>query len=238
MAIQLEEATTAGTPVLKRKQIGEQFAGAVIKFEMRQIVKDGKPQVKDNGKPRNELVVYLQTVSSTMRAGLGDSIAVPAAGTIVRAILKGGAFGQWIESKNQLGRPVQVGDLFTMDTTHAEIYQGVGSPTGQKLTTDDEATAFLSDPTKRDLTVAWRGNLALRAAGAEHDAIVRAAEAAYMSLKDSIQLEEPSAPATPQGDPFATPPPVTPAAAPVAVEQAAPSVPAPAPAADPFAGLG
>ena len=58
------------------------------------------PIVKPNGKHAQELVVTCLTLpNTTSPAGLGDDESVPEPGTIVRLILKGKAFGDWIEAK-------------------------------------------------------------------------------------------------------------------------------------------
>ena len=100
--IELEEPTRGtSTPVVKRQRIGERFVGAVIRTEQRDQTKmvDGvrTPVLKPNGKARQELIVHCLTMpTNTAEVALGDDHHVPEAGEVVRLILKGKAFGDWI----------------------------------------------------------------------------------------------------------------------------------------------
>ena len=66
MTITLEEAGTTRTPVLRRKRIGEEFVGALVRTTQRDVLKrddatgTDRPVLKANGKPRQELVVTLK----------------------------------------------------------------------------------------------------------------------------------------------------------------------------------
>ena len=164
MTITLEEAGTTRTPVLRRKRIGEEFVGALVRTTQRDVLKrddatgTDRPVLKANGKPRQELVVTLVTISSTMAAGLGEEVAVPEPGDIVRSILKGGGFGQWIEA-NGLLKPRQVGDIVTLTSEWGQAYDAHGAPTGDKLTTQAQLDAV---PRERSLGV--YGSVAIRRA--------------------------------------------------------------------------
>lgn len=189
MAIILEEQGTTRTPVLRRKRIGEEFVGALVRTAQRDILKrdsDGvdRPVLKSNGKPRQELVVTLVTISSTMAAGLGEEVAVPAPGDIVRTILKGGGFGQWIEAAGLL-KPRHVGDVVTITSEWGQAYSATGEPQGDKLTTQAQLDAV---PRERSLGV--YGNLTIRRASPAEQAWVAQAEAAYMESQPAIALDD------------------------------------------------
>ncbi len=231
MPIELDgPGTGSGAPVLKRGVIGETFVGAVVNMEQRDMLKEDRPVLKENGKPRQELVVHLLTMGTDMRAGLGDISAVPAPGEVVRLILKGGGFGQWIEAKAEisrsLGRGIQVGDVCYVDTTNAVRYQSTGAHSELgNITTQVELDQYYATSEAyrgRQESLGFRGQLKLRPAKPEEAGVVVDAEAAYASLKAGppIELEQapPPAPAPQAAAPAPQPAP------------AAPPAPAPAPA--------
>ena len=192
MAIALDQETTGGTPVLKRRDIGQRFRGAVIKFENRDLLKDDKPVLKDNGKPKQELVVHLLAIKSTMPAGIGGEEAPPEEGDIVRVILRGGGYGQWIDALKTLPRVVHVGDILDMDTTHAVRFMSSGDfrELGQ-FTTSEEIAAYKQGDEwmNRKETLGYRGSLSIRIPTDEEGDIVTKAEAAYHRLnKETIAL--------------------------------------------------
>jgi hypothetical protein len=138
--ITLEEARAPGYPVVKRTALGQTFRGAIIKSESRDRLKRGddgtmKPIVKDNGKHAQEMVVTCLTLPGTNSpAGLGEDESVPEPGDVVRLILKGKAFGDWIESKRNLpGGTVAVGDVVSQTTTMAQVYDANGNATGAEI---------------------------------------------------------------------------------------------------------
>lgn len=190
MPITLEEAGTTRSPVLRRKRIGEEFVGALVRTTQRDVLKrddatgTDRPVLKANGKPRQELVVELVTISSTMAAGLGDDVATPEPGDIVRCILKGGGFGQWIEANGAL-RPRQVGDIVTISSEWGQAYDAHGAPTGDKLTTQAQLDAV---PRERSLGV--YGNVAIRRATAAEADWVAKAEAAYHDAQPVVVLDD------------------------------------------------
>lgn len=191
MAISLDQDRPAGLPVVKRQRIGETFVGAVVRTTQRDVQKtvDGKTVtvLKDNGKARQELVVTcLALPGTTAQAGLGDSNAVPAAGDKVRLILKGGAFGDWITAKNELGQ-LQVGDIVTQVTDVAQAYDANGAPKGPKMTEQAQIDAL-----PRTTTVGIYGPLTLRRATADEQSWVTAAETAYTETRDAISLDTPA----------------------------------------------
>lgn len=192
MTITLEEAGTTRTPVLRRKRIGEEFAGALVRTTQRDVLKrddatgTDRPALKANGKPRQELVVTLVTISSTMAAGLGEDVAVPEPGDIVRSILKGGGFGQWIEASGLL-KPRQVGDIVTLTSEWGQAYDAHGAPTGDKLTTQAQLDAV---PRERSLGV--YGSVAIRRATPAETEWVTAAETAYHDAQPVVVLDDDS----------------------------------------------
>ena len=192
MTITLEEAGTTRTPVLRRKRIGEEFVGALVRTTQRDVLKrddatgTDRPVLKANGKPRQELVVTLVTISSTMAAGLGEEVAVPEPGDVVRSILKGGGFGQWIEA-NGLLKPRQVGDIVTLTSEWGQVYSAAGDPTGDKLTTQAQLDAV---PRERSLGV--YGSVAIRRATPAETEWVTAAETAYHDAQPVVVLDDDS----------------------------------------------
>ena len=192
MTITLEEAGTTRTPVLRRKRIGEEFVGVLVRTTQRDVLKrddatgTDRPVLKANGKPRQELVVTLVTISSTMAAGLGEEVAVPEPGDIVRSILKGGGFGQWIEA-NGLLKPRQVGDIVTLTSEWGQAYDAHGAPTGDKLTTQAQLDAV---PRERSLGV--YGSVAIRRATPAETEWVTAAETAYHDAQPVVVLDDDS----------------------------------------------
>lgn len=192
MTITLEEAGTTRTPVLRRKRIGEEFIGALVRTTQRDVLRrddatgTDRPALKANGKPRQELVVTLVTISSTMAAGLGEEVAVPEPGDIVRSILKGGGFGQWIEA-NGLLKPRQVGDIVTLTSEWGQAYDAHGAPTGDKLTTQAQLDAV---PRERSLGV--YGSVAIRRATPAETEWVAAAETAYHDAQPVVVLDDDS----------------------------------------------
>lgn len=194
--ITLEEPRAAGTPVVKRTALGQTFNGAVLKAESRDRLKRGadgtmEPIVKPNGKHAQEMVITCLTLpATTAPAGLGDDESVPEPGTIVRLILKGKAFGDWIEAKKTLpGNAVAVGDVITQITVTAQVYDAQGNPSGGEIT--DQAA--VNEARTRGRSVGIYGPLTVRAPkdGSEW---TDKAIAAYRSLQAPIPAEEVTAP--------------------------------------------
>lgn len=172
-------------PVIRRQRIGETFIGALVKApEARDILKDGKPVLKENGKPRQELVVTLVTMpGTTMEAGSSDDIHLPAPGDIVRTILRGKAYGSHIDADNALpGRTV--GDVYTLTSDFGQKYDANGAPSGGELKTQAEL-----DAVPRGVTLGVYGSLTIRRANPDEAPWVAQAEAAYHSLKQGIALD-------------------------------------------------
>ena len=190
MPIQLEEERQPGLPVVKRTALGQKFFGAVVKVDQRDRRKlddNGNlvTMVKDNGKARQELVVTTMVLpGTTAPVGLGDDEHVPEPEELVRFILKGQSFADWIQLKKDLDRPIQVGDIMTHVTDTAQMYDANGKPTGKEITTQEELLAV-----PRGRSVGVYGTLGLRAPkdGSEW---TEKAEKAYYSLKESIPAED------------------------------------------------
>lgn len=187
--ITLEEPRAAGYPVVKRTALGQTFVGAVIKAESRDRMKtengELKPIIKANGKHAQELVVTaLALPGTTAPAGLGDHESVPEPGDIVRLILKGKAFGDWIEAKNALpGGSVAVGDVVTQTTAVAQVYDPSGNPTGGEITDQ----AGIDAARVKGRSVGIYGPLTLKVSD---DPMWEAkAVEAYNSLKDRVSVE-------------------------------------------------
>lgn len=185
MPITLEEPRWASTPVLNNRAIGEEYVGGVIKFESRQQQDaDRNLKFKDNGKPLTELIVWLYTVRSTMEAGIGGTDQVPEPGAIVRAILKGKTFSQWIDEKDKLYRGIQVGDKVRLTTDVGIPYRGK-TPAGAELRTNEQIAEFKQtrDWIDRKVTLGMYGPVQIRAAGADDAALVADCEQAYHQMK-------------------------------------------------------
>lgn len=178
MAIELDEPRRAGSPVVKKNRIGETFRGAIIKYEQRPIKKDGEVVMNERtGKPKQEMVVHCMALAGTTAfAGIGDENGVPAPGTVVRLILRGGAFSAWIDArKDHRGGKLVVGDIITQSTEYAQAYDAYGQPKGGRII--DQASV---DALPRSVTTGFYGPLTL----AENDSpeLVAQTEAEYHKL--------------------------------------------------------
>lgn len=190
MPIQLEEERKPGLPVVKRTALQQTFNGAVLKVDQRDRLKRDEvtgamvPVLKAGNKVRQELVVTCMTLpGTTAPVGLGETEEVPQPEQIVRLILKGKAFGDWIEAKAALGRPVQVGDIVTQVTDRAQVYDAQGNPSGAEIT--DQATI---NAVPRGKSIGIYGPITLREPKAGSEWITKA-EAAYHSMHESISAE-------------------------------------------------
>lgn len=200
MAIELEGQRTQGAPVLKRSEIGEVFTGGIIKFEQRDDLKfnpetgENERQIKPNGKAKQEMVVTLRTIESTMGASIGDVSTTPAEGDTVRLILSKGAFGSWIDAvdafRGKAGRGLNVGDVLSMNTTHAEVYSRTPPYKQQgEVKTAEEVAAFRDGGGADKSTLGWRGLLVINAPTVAQLAVVDECEREYMALRDAIAAQ-------------------------------------------------
>lgn len=189
MAIQLEEERKPGLPVVKRTALQQKFHGAVLRVDQRDRLKrddvtgEMTPIVKAGGKVRQELVITCLTLpGTTSPVGLGDNEFVPEPEELVRLILKGKAFSDWIQAKADLGRPVQVGDIVSQVTDRAQAYDAQGNVSGAEIT--DQATI---NNLPRGKTVGIYGPITLREAKAGSEWIAKA-EAAYHAMREPIAV--------------------------------------------------
>jgi hypothetical protein len=190
MPIQLEEERKPSTPVVKRTALGQKFNGAVLRVDQRDRLKKDDatgqmvPILKPNGAARQELVVTCMTLpGTTAPAGIGEVEGVPEPEDVVRLILKGKAFGDWIEAKNNLGRGIQVGDIVTQITDRAQVYDAQGNASGPELT--DQAAV---NAVPRGRSVGIYGPVTLRAPKEGSDWVAKA-ETAYHSLRQPILVD-------------------------------------------------
>jgi len=188
-AIILDEPAPNASPVVKRTKLGERFIGALVNKEQRAMLRDGEPMLKPDGRPRYELVVTLVTMpGTTAPAGIKDTVGVPEPGDIVRMILRGKAYGDFIEATNALTPKSQVGDIVEQITDSAQVYDAAGVAAGRPITTQAEL-----DAVPRQKTVGIYGPITVRRAlpaEAEH---VTQAEAAYRAAA-AIVLDVDNAP--------------------------------------------
>lgn len=195
MAISLDDGARTSTPVVKRTKIAELFLGAVVKTEQRNVLRDGAEVLNDRtGKPRQELVVTcLALPGTTAVAGIKDTTAVPAPGDTVRLILRGGAFGQWIEARRgHRGGQLHVGDVVRQVVDHAQAYDAAGAKRGGQIT--DQAAV---DALPRGVTVGFYGPITLHEP--KDPAWVQRAEQAHQQAT-AIVLDD--APASAAADVF------------------------------------
>jgi hypothetical protein len=177
MRIPIDTERTPGTPILRRRKIGERFRGAVIHYEQRdQRNADGVTRTKPDGKTAKELIVHLLTIRSTMPVGRRDDEWTPAEGEQVRLILTGGAWGQWIEAANGITGGVCRGDVVDLTTTYAEFYNGEGPAVGKSV---DEAE--IDQARRKNRTIGYRGDLTITAATDED--IVERCKAVYETMR-------------------------------------------------------
>ena len=128
---------------------------------------------------------------------LGDDESVPEPGTIVRLILKGKAFGDWIEAKRSLpGGSIAVGDMVTQTTTVAQVYDASGNPSGPEIS--DQAAVDAARQKGRSIGI--YGPLTLTEADDASVWTGRAVEA-YKAMQQRPVAES-------AGDPYADVPPM------------------------------
>lgn len=204
MAIPLGNSRGPGLPVLKRRTFGELFDGGIVDMYTRDLMRDGKIEYRDDNKPKQELVITVRTITSSMVASIGDTEAVPAEGDLVRIIVNRGAYRDWINANRKfeeaLKRGLQVGDVVRMTTTHAIRYPAMHNSDGPRpelgpLNSIEDLNLWAEQnppvpgrPAKE--TLGWRGDIRIRPAAAEEANLVLACEQAYLDLKERIALTE------------------------------------------------
>lgn len=178
----VQDTPGAGTryPVVKRTEIGQHFIGAYVTHEQRGRLKDDQPRLNAKGKQSQELVVHVVTMpGTTSPAGLGDDVVVPEAGDIVRLIINGLTFSQWIEQQKALKGVQRAGDVIEFTTTSAQAYNSDGSPKGPKITDQAQVVALRMKGT----TVGVYGDLVVRACTTSELPWVHKADEALATLK-------------------------------------------------------
>lgn len=198
-----DDVQRTSTPVVKRQKIGDKFVGAIVRFEQRDVMKKNEktgllePSLKPNGKAKQELVVTCVAMpKTTSPAGIGDHTKVPEPGDIVRLILRGGAFGDWIEArKSHRNGGLRVGDVVVQTVEFAQAYHADGTPKGGKIT--DQATA---DEVPRNTAIGFYGPLTLHEPKPDGAEWVAKAEEAHREA-NAIQLA-PAAGAVDDDEPF------------------------------------
>lgn len=174
-----------GLPVVKRTAIGQTFVGALVAVEQRDVLKEGQRVVKDNGKARQELVLTVMAMpGTTAPAGIGDTTAVPNPGDLVRVILRGAAFGQWIEARKTHGQ-LETGDVVTQTTEYGQAYNAEGQPSGPKLTTQAEC-----DAVPRSKSLGIYGSLTLRKPQPAEATWAQQADAAYHARQQQTPIAD------------------------------------------------
>lgn len=187
MTIELPDAGTSSTPVIKSQKIGEVARVALVRWEQRPMKRDGVEVINPRtGKPRHEMIVHgLALAGTTAQAGIGERQEVPTPGTPVRFILRGGGFGQWIEArKAHRNGKLCVGDVVVRTIEFAQAYDAQGAPKGSRITSQAEV-----DKLPRSTTIGFYGPINLEASADE--AMVAAAEAAYRAWQDNQRTELP-----------------------------------------------
>ena len=133
MAIELQDNARASFPVLRHQRIGELAQLAIIKTEQRdrlarnpatqQLEKIASGTRADGSiKYKQELVVHaIALPGTTMQFKVGDEFVTPNAGDRLRLILKGLAYGRFIEArKAHRGGKLNVGDVLITGTDQAQ----------------------------------------------------------------------------------------------------------------------
>jgi hypothetical protein len=190
MGIALEGERKAAWPVVKRTALGEKFFGAIVQVEQRPRLRKDEatgqmvPLLKPGGAARQELVVTcLALPGTTSPVALGEDEHVPVPGDVVRLILKGKSFADWIQTKVDLGRPVNVGDIITQVTDSAQQYDAQGNASGPEIT--DQAAL---NAVPRGRSVGIYGPVTVRAPKPNSEWVTKAEEA-YRASQEPIVAE-------------------------------------------------
>jgi hypothetical protein len=171
MPIEDDTVRPSSSPVLTRTAIGQHFIGVTCAFAKPRdrkktdpVTHELVPIVKPNGKIAQELVVTLLTMpGTTMPTGKIGEHRTPIEGEVVRAILKGKSYGDWIDAETAFGKKIGVGYIVEWTVDRAQTYDENGNPVGPELTTQAEC-----DAVPRARTLGFYGPLTVRTAvGAE-----------------------------------------------------------------------
>jgi len=198
-SIPLDTERGPSTPVLKRKRIGEEFVGMVVEQKLRDHrTMAGVVVMKADGvTPKQEQMLTVVTISSTMVVGLGQEEHTATPGEVVRIIFASGGLSTWIDTKDAFkrsaGRGLNVGDVVTLSHTYAEVYAGAGSkPTN--VATQEEADRYRAQGRQ----IGYRGPVVVRqptaaegAAWAEQVFAARAATVAAPAISVDVYDDAP-----------------------------------------------
>jgi hypothetical protein len=187
MAIELQDQTRTTYPVLRHQLIGELAQLAIIKTEERDrlarnpatdqlekipngINRDGQPKFKQ------ELVIHaIAMPGTTMEVKQGEEFICPQPGDRVRLILKGLAFGRFLDArKTHRAGKLYVGDLLITGTDQAQVYDATGKPKGEPIRDQQQALKI-----PRGQTVGYYGPIEL--AEPTDPQWVNAAEEAFLA---------------------------------------------------------
>ena len=187
MPIAEEAPGVARYPVVRRSTIGERFVGAYVMHKSRPILKDGAEVInKATGKARHEMIVHaLVMPGSTITVGNADSHTTPEPGDVVRLILKGKSFGQWIDGLNAMKGVQRAGDIVEMTIDQAQQYDSDGGLKGGAIHTQAEA-----DKVPRGVTLGFYGPLTLRAATATEMPWIVKADEAYAAIASGRTVDD------------------------------------------------
>jgi len=176
-----------GIPFIKvTRHIGQRIVGGLVDEEMRQQQKwvNGKAEglrFKDDGKPAWELVLTLLVMPGSSAVVVdrdsGDDVPVEA-GQLVRVIISGFKWGQYIEARNALGKDnnPRTGDLFAQTFKTCSIDNGRGGR--EVLVTQEQVNAAKL----ADKVVGKDAEILVRRPGPEHTAIVEQCNAKRAEL--------------------------------------------------------
>lgn len=149
MGIELESART-GTPGVRLTAIGDSVVVAVV--DVRQVpwteFGTGEPKIGKDGKPRTQDRVVGLVVKGNAVINDGGTERAVAAGDIVAIYLAGHNRWEFIEAKNKLPRPLNVGDVMQWRYDRDEKSQ-YGNPKKVKTCTIRPAKADEGEQVKR-----------------------------------------------------------------------------------------
>lgn len=206
MPIELDDPNAkARYPIVKGRAIGDAILLMLIKSpeqrdQQKKNDQTGQLEKVPNGRGgfKKELVVTGLALPGTTapKGPITEPVAVEP-GEIIRVILKGKSYGEWIDADKALPKR-QVGDVLGQRIDKAVTYDQNGNVTGE-LTTVEQVNAV-----PRGVSVGHYGTLGIRRATADEQEWVTKAEAAHMADREPIALEE--APAADVSAAFGQPP--------------------------------
>lgn len=183
----IEERGPAGLPIVKFREIGQTFIGALVDAETRQQMnfKNGKADglaFKDDGKPAMEKILYLLVMPGTTAMQSSDDdpsgYAPLEVKSLVRVILKGFKWGQYIDARNETPglKGEKTGDIFTCTYKNGSKMNKAGGR--DELHTEAEIAAQ-----PREVIVGKDMVITLARPGAHQDAVIDACNNARTARK-------------------------------------------------------